>query len=546
MFVFSALLYTLFTFLEIEIGTVDLSKQKILLDISPSMSLGEEGNKSVDQAHRYLEKLDLNKNNSGGTETGFGNDDLKTSIDLDDDIHDFEHVISHFQGFSLSSLRAIASDTTTQRVFVKVGDINAKQNVYIDSLWVSFNPDDFSQRRIELIPGNTDSLLTSSIIFKLYNGDRQLASVVQQADQISRIVFDIPLNSTGEFLLEIDGDEVYFDNRFYFVIGDRNRPVISIIDTESNLYLEEVFSNQNLFEVNYPNPRSLDFELIKGSDVVILHGLDAFSTGLWRQLESKTVLVFPPRQSEGNLTIDGLSLSPLSSTEAYELDVDQNHPLLRGVFKKAADASNFPYATPLYSILGQYESIISLRNSDIFLAKTSTEDYYVFNTSLDLEYSNFAVNSIFLPLLYKIALRTSEINVPPYQYPEDLATIEVKNTEVPPKVISADFEVIPDFNPSLNGIVFEVPQLEPGYYRLVHGSDTFGLAINLAKKESLMKGLTNEELEELDKLSHVSVVKVDNGSESLVFGEESGIWKYALILAFLFLITETLFHRYLQ
>ena len=94
--------------------------------------------------------------------------------------------------------------------------------------------------------------------------------------------------------------------------------------------------------------------------------------------------------------------------------------------------------------------------------------------------------------------------------------------------------------------------IDPGFYNVLYQKDTLGLlAVNLEKKESDLAQYGPDEIRQrFGGGGHVTMFQ-SNSPES--FGNEikerylgTPLWKYALLLALLFLLAEVLFIRFLK
>lgn len=463
----------------------------------------------------------------------------------------FETLISDFQNYSKLDIEQLIMDTTRRKNLVVVGDINSYSNVYIDSVSLNFNTQDFSQQRLNLALRTSDALTSGSLIVKLFKDDRQLSSIVKEVTELNEVSFDLPIDLSGKFRVELAGDDVFYDNEFFYVIEKRRKPIISLIDMADNLYLREVFANSNLFELNNLDYKSIDFEMIDRSDLIVLNSVESLISGIELRIKDKSLIVCPSSSASPSSfnELFGVNLLRKSSTERFQIDFDYEHPLLAGVYDKKSNVNVQPKTLPLYSVSGGYESIIKLRGGDEFFVKSLSENYYLFNSILDIENTDLVTDALFLPLFYQIALGAVNHDHQLYYYPGDLVVIEVSNSEIPPVLVSNDIELIPDFNPVGSSVSFRLPtDLRKGFYTIMHSGDTIKqIAVNISKEESVMKGLTRQELEdEFGNLSHVQVQSMVEFQEEKTGDAQSSIWKYALILSVLLLITETMLHRYLR
>lgn len=539
--VFLALLALLYAYNWV--GKKNLSADSpYFLDTSESMSIEYNGSDAYEQLG--ISKVGLN-------DEAMGFDDgreyyANANIDFD-----AATLISDFQGYSAANLVGLIGDSTSERVLVVSGNINENRNVFVDTLYFEMDGSDFSKRRIKVLLRASEALVDGSFVIRLSKGGRQLSSVVRDPSNLSVVEFDVPVEETGVFKLEIDGDDIFYDNEFLFVLAPLRRSRVTIIDESSNLYLSELFSNSNLFEVSKYSPSTIDFEAVSSADVIVLNALGSVPSGLVQLLQEKIVIVFPSIDAS-NIDYQsflgfGLSLSDNSSL--FEIDVDYDHPLMSGVFEKVSFDNSLPSSVSLHSIEGLYETIISLRNGKPFLVKSSRGSKYLFNTSLNSSYTNIQSHSLFLPLMYQIALTTVKQTSSSFLYPGNKAFIRADNTEIAPILIGENVELIPEYVPRDGGVLIQIPSgLDPGSYLIVQGIDTVNIAVNLSKEESMMVGPTVESLQSVFvDVEHVSVQSLEEfQAKSNETRENLSLWKYALILILMFLLTETMLHRYIK
>ncbi|MEM6735860.1 MAG: hypothetical protein AAGC64_05475 [Bacteroidota bacterium] len=512
------------------------------------MLIETDGKKPIEIADEFLDIMGTSNNNRGAFSGEKNILYLEESFFLEKDLMSYySSLISDFQGVSIDQLSETLKDSTSSKSLFVLGQVNDHKNIFIDTLIIDFNPDNFSKQRIVLYPkvsGYNDE--NENIVFRLFYGKRQLSSIVKNTKDLGKVIFDVPLDVRGGLLVQLEGDEVYYDNEFRFVIPEKKKPTISIIDGESSEFIKAVFGNEDLFLPHKIDPKSIDYDLVKSSDVILINSVNALPSGLASQISDKTVIFFPPKENRLKKDWMGLTIDFKNDTVRYEFDVDFNHPLFNGVFENNNNVDDLPTARCLANIEGNFELIISLRNGDPFLVKLTGRDHYFFNTKLDLNYTNFPTHAIFLPLLYKIALSAVSYDHKVYFYPYDYAELSVKNKEIPPKIVSENLEIIPEFNPNESGIIYKVPYLEPDFYTLIHEKDTSRIAINMSKEESIMQGLTLDELKEnFGQLDHITIQST-NSMQNLPEEQKIGKGKYALFLITFLLLVETLFHKYLR
>ena len=461
---------------------------------------------------------------------------------------DFASIISDFQGVEVQEISQMVADSSVKRALFVTGQVEDYKNTYIDSLAVDLNPDDFSQLRITVYEKHSSNMQAENVVYRLRQGNRQLSSLVKNVSDNDALVFSIPSDLSGDFSISIEGDGVYYDNDFVFVIPERSKPVVTIIDEVDNLFLDQVLANAELFTVQKMKPDALDFSALRDSDVVLLNGVSAISSGLASQLVDKMVVLFPSSNISEDLGLEwmSISLAVADDTASYEMTLDAANPMFQGILSERRDFSALPVAKPAFEIGGDYQTLIPLRDGTPLLIKAVESEYYFFNAPLNLDFTNLPTHALFLPILYKLVLSSVDYDLKYYYYPGSLGFLQAEFNESPPKISTTDIEIIPEFSPQNDGIAFSIPEVPAGFYWLHHNEDTFRIAVNIPKTESVMEGLTVRELEEnFGHLDHVSIQSAE--AQVAVEGQNGNdLWKYALILVVFFLIIETLFHRYLK
>ena len=513
----------------------------ILLDNSPSSFIDNDSGSPYNLGLSYLKKLNIEL-----TEVDLASDfdllDVRSSLNKN-----YDHIISDFQHVKKKDLEKFSNDTTRSKYYIHLGDISTRTNLFVDSLFIQPNSDDFGKKRIVLVPALSGRKKEGTAVFRLLNEGRQLSSVVKDFNDLTYIDFDIPTTAVGEFLIQIEGDNVFFDNEFYFFISKVTKPKILIVNGTENEYLNTVYENNNIFDLKILDSKTIDYNLVEKSDFIILNEVKEIPSGFLSVIKNKTILVFPyPEQqkieewSEINNSIRNVNQNPI------KLELDYKSPLLKGIFNKINKNSELPYATPFFDLKGDYETIFSLADEQPYLVKLTGKDVYFFNSPLDSNYTNIVSHTLFLPIMYRLVFSSLQYDKSVYFRKGDLINLEIQNSEFPPKIKSNQFEEIPEFYPNNKGLTFVVPNLEPGYYEANHIEDTMFFAVNMPKEESMMNGLSKDELKAIFSENNRINVLTDEKYFSNHDEFNSNLWRYELFIIFSLIVLETLFHRFLK
>ncbi|WP_436518083.1 hypothetical protein [Ekhidna sp. To15] len=458
------------------------------------------------------------------------------------------YLFSDYQALKVSDLEESLMDSTKKYFLVITNDLNVVRNVSVDSLYLMPNQENLSEISI-FVRFKVNNMETGSVVVKLMNGSRQLSSVVKDIEGLKEVSFDLSKDAYGGFEIVLDGDDVTFDNTFYFSVSERLKPKIVIIESPSSEALKAVYDNQELFDVDFQSINNLDYEALQEADLVVISSQYSVLEAI-QNLSNTNFIVFPTD------SVDILSYEKFidvsletSGENVSETSIDSEHPLLKGVFERRVEEQSMPVGRAMFSIGRNFEPIIKFRDGNPFLLKKN--NIYFFNTTLESSSGGFQSHALFLPILFQIAFSSTGGIEPPYYYPEGTISVSRKASDVPVKLVRDGYEVIPTFNSNGSEMILELPNdLEAGEYQLIQDNDTLkSISINIPKIESIMQAPDFDEMREaFVDMKHVEVTKLTNGSDNVVFasGSQSSLWKYALILIVFLILTETVLHRYLR
>jgi hypothetical protein len=205
------------------------------------------------------------------------------------------------------------------------------------------------------------------------------------------------------------------------------------------------------------------------------------------------------------------------------------------------------------------EDLMKLQNGQPFLTvtKTGKGQVYLSTVPLDDKASNFPKNSVFVPVLYKIAI-LSVPSVPLfYSLSADNGIViendSLKNKEVYKiKKQDSDFESIPETrsNGSLTRLYPHDQIREAGLYTIMEGSRVVqGVAFNYDRRESDLHCYTGDEVNAMLKRADVKYFTVLKGKQvSLAkqirdINQGTPLWKYFILGTLAFLLAEIVLIR---
>ena len=206
---------------------------------------------------------------------------------------------------------------------------------------------------------------------------------------------------------------------------------------------------------------------------------------------------------------------------------------------------------------GSSDHLLTFKNGTPFLSVNARGNTYLLSSPLRTDYTNFYQHAIFVPVMYRTAaLSKAEMQRLYFSTGEPVLQLKVDSISQNSifKMVNGSEEIIPNQRVAGGELYLEMPKnmLEAGFYDLKLDQQVQRiLPFNHDKTESVLEQFNSEALK--DQFKGASSVKVLDADDFDQFNQkvvqaQSGLplWKYALILALLFLLTEVLLIRFLK
>ena len=467
--------------------------------------------------------------------------------------NDYLAIISDFQQANQDDILKISLDTG-KFYDLFVSPTQTKKNVFIDSIYLVPRVDDSRiLYSLKVLVKHNYEDFTGNIIIQLINNGKQISSIVKPISELSEIAFDILKANVGHFELRISGDEIVFDNTFYFLLTEKKRINIVTLSDTPNAYLNQIFKNKTLFDYTGMLEKEINYEVLNRADLLILNNFQTLPKAVFLASDSVPKIVFPSNdinfESYNNLL--GWQPKKVEDTNRYEFKIVDERPLFSKIFTKQNTDAQLPSASCLYELPQFSDPLIELRNGNKYLSKMFNKEIYLFSSPLTLDYTDLPINAFFIPLMYRMAQTATMQKNELYYYPRQKIVLNTSSKEKPIEIRGENYQTIPDFNVFDEGIILTIPQdIVPGFYNCIQEQDTiYQFAINLSKEESKSSIINMDYLEEFFSNSdHIRINQLSSNltTHSVNIEKKSQFWKYALMIAILFVFSESLLHKYLQ
>jgi len=479
------------------------------------------------------------------------------------------YLVSDFQKNQEIALDPIINDTTRNYYLLPV-ESDISSNLYFDTAYLA---NSFlmgaMKNELKVVVRNEGTEDFEKVNLRLFYGD-QLASTAQ---------IDVSANGTQEYTFEIDpkanglnkvkitleDPKVLFDNDFNLTLNNIEKVAVhEVRGSKSSPYVKQLFDENELFNYQSFDINNLDNAQLVLADIIILNQLPNFSNQLIASLNkvleaNATVLIIPSEEGAAQMYAElGLSVRNDSEERLELAQPNFQNPFFDGIFEAQNESISMPDASNKFRLMNSELAVLSFKNGRDFLSKAAAPkgNVYFFSTDFSDTATGFPSHSLFVPIMYKLALG-SKVNLSRPYYLTDEQTI-VYPLEV---ALSADDiltlengdkKITPDQRISGKSLILEVPkdELSAGSYQLKAGDQEIGtLAFNASKSESSVLRYSSDELAEIAQSPHIYVISaseaidVDRELTSGVKGIE--LWKYALMLSLFFLFAEIILIRYL-
>lgn len=467
-------------------------------------------------------------------------------------------VITDAIGLEQKQLKSI--DPYFNTYFI-IPEAEQKNNVSIDSVFIHQTLDDFYEIGLKIASfGEKDKQLPVA----LYNQNKLIAKTLTKFENKNKtLYFTIPKKDFHGYA-SITDNGLEYDNNLYFSISKpKKNNIISIGAAEKSNFLSRIFTND---EFNYQNSEisTLDYNSLEMADAIVLNELDEIPQALQTTLKSfvekggNLVLIPSPKASTANLNMflkifGNLQFESLENKEKLITKINFNHPLFSGVFENKIDNFQYPKTKTSFGISGLNPAVLFYEDKTAFLTSISNlsnnsgSSVYIFTAPINSENSNFQQSPLIVPTFYKMGINNQNNGV-------IALTIGNKNSFFIEATVSKD-EILKIKNQTetfipvqqiLNNkvkLTFDDYQDQAGNFGIYNLNKRLqNISFNYNRTESNLAQVNENAVSEyttIDSIETVFNTLKTNRSENQ-------IWKWFVIFALLFLLTEMAIIRFVK
>ena len=467
-------------------------------------------------------------------------------------------VITDAVGLEPKQLKSIDSDFNTYFIVPKAEQEN---NTSIDSVFIHQTLDDFYEIGLKLSAfGEKDK----QIPVALYNQNNLIAKTLTKLKTKDKtIYFTIPKKDFHGYA-SITDNGLEYDNNLYFSISKpKKNNVISIGISEKSTFLSRIYTNDE-FNFNNFSIETLDYNALEKQNSIVLNELDEIPQALQTTLKSfvekggNLVLIPSAKTSTANINpflkiFGNIQLKSMENKEKLVTKINFNDPLFSGVFENKINNFQYPKTKTSFGIVGSNPAALYYEDQTAFLISinkppdTSGSSVYIFTAPINLDNSNFQQSPLIVPTFYKMGVNSQNNGV-------NAITIGTNNPILVDATLSKDeilnvknetetFIPIQQILNSKVKLTFNDFPVQAGNFGIYSQNERLqNISFNYNRTESDLAQANKDILSDYKTIDSIETVFDSLQTDRT----DSQIWKWFVIFALLFLVTEMAIIRFVK
>ncbi|MDX1446328.1 BatA domain-containing protein [Lishizhenia sp.] len=484
-------------------------------------------------------------------------------------------VLSDFQE-NQSTLQNVSPDSSTAYQLIQLQAQN-KENIYIDSVWFS-SPLRKINRNNELNvrinnKGETD---LKNVELKLVIGEYSRNMLVDvNAKESTTKIFNYTDNAAGEKsgYVEVNDQQVYFDDRFYFAYTVRNENQVLIVNTSNSLENPAwVYDTDDYYKYRSVLENQMQREDVLAADLVVFNGLNTISTGQIALLtdyvkQGGSLCIIPGTnintQQYNQLlsTLKMPNLGPLKENDLAVTSINLGDNFFDGVFQQKPNNISLPEVFQYYPLISNtaFNAIDLLgfqNNTPYFVRSRGANKVYLFAAPLQKEYSKLISHSLFSTFLLRMGELSQRSN-PMFSTLGESSVYRMRlenQNETAIHLLKNEIDFIPPAIRDNNFVELSLDNravqqtLSDGIYSIQQEKELGRLALNYNRLESNLEIANLEQIEiqlKAKGATKVNTSSIVNAEEiaQLDLEKPQTYWRILLFLSLVFLILEMIVIR---
>ncbi|MDI1304649.1 MAG: hypothetical protein PSX42_07380, partial [bacterium] len=320
-------------------------------------------------------------------------------------------IITDAVGLDEKQLKNSDKENSPQFIIPKA---EQKNNVSIDSVFINKTQDNFYEISVQLSSYGEEF---NPIPISLYNDNKLIAKTIVTLDSKKKnINFTIPKQAFHGYVSIIDNGLSYDNTLFFSISKTKKTNVISIGEPEKSNFLSRIYTNEE-FNFNNYTLGSLDYNKLEEQNAIVLNELDEIPQALQTTLKSfvekggNLIMIPSVVASVANLNsflmnFGNLKFNSLENKEKLIAKINFNHPIFNTVFENKVTNFQYPKTKSSFALSSSSPAALSYEDQSIFLTSltNSVVAVSVFSAPINTLNSNFQQSPLIVPVFYKMAM----------------------------------------------------------------------------------------------------------------------------------------------
>lgn len=489
----------------------------------------------------------------------------------------FIYIISDFQK-STSDLQNIPIDSNTKVYLIPLKS-SAQKNIAVDSCWLEAPVQMVNQPaklHLKITNYGNEDIADERITLRINDEIKTIADLNISANGSAQdtLTFNITQSGWNRGELQISDFPVSFDDSYFFTFNVKPLATVLIVNgTNANPFIDALFGNNNLFSTKSSSLNQLDYSTIKSFDCIILNQPTIISSGLkdafsqYVQGGGNLLLVPEPNSKLDNINefllsmnADGLQQWIKQGRQVTTINTKMN--VFADVFNRVKENIALPKTSGFFLLKlrtqSPAEALMKFNDGNSLFTRYACGkgNFYLSSVPFDKAITDFPLNPVFAPLLFKVVVLKNSNPSLAYKIGE-ASFFEAENFSDGEKMIyrmkGVSREFIPAQRPLGNQLMINFGNeiRDAGFYNLYlpDSANNYWLGFNFNRMESNLSLLNTDEIKvQAERIKAQIISNVDSDISVLVSEMNRGIalWKYCIMLALLFIATEILLLRFLK
>ncbi|MDO8316439.1 MAG: hypothetical protein Q7T12_02840, partial [Flavobacterium sp.] len=398
------------------------------------------------------------------------------------------------------------------------------------------------------------------IPISLYNENKLIAkTIVALNTKKKNLNFTIPKQAFHGYFSIVDNGLSY-DNTLYFSISRTKKTnVISIGEPAKSNFLSRIYTSEE-FNFNNYTLSALDYNKLEEQDVIVLNELDeipqALATTLKAFVEKGGNLIMIPSAVSSTTNMNSfvsnfgnLRFNSLENREKLVTKINFNHPIFNSVFENKVTNFQYPKTKSSFALSSSSPAALSYEDQSIFLTSiaNSVSAVAVFAAPINTENSNFQQSPLIVPTFYKMAMnnQNNRVNALIIGNNNPHLTEVSLNKDAILTVKGSDEQFIPIqqiLNNKVKMTFNDYPE-QAGNFSIYNKKEWIeNISFNYNRTESDLASANDNILSDYKTIESIpslfNTLQTDR--------TDNQIWKWFVIFALLFMITEMAIIRFVK